>query len=150
VEDLLVHAHSVHHDGVTVKPEDAAGILRDNFAPWVLDLGLVVEEVGEGTAVLRLPWSDRLAREGGAMSGQALMAAADTAVVIAVSGAKGGFVPMTTVQLSTSFMRPVVGKDVLVTVKLGKLGRTLAFADIVMAADGATVAQAGAVYAIIG
>lgn len=133
--------------GVTVKAEE---ILRDNFAPWVLDLGLVVEEVGKGTAVLRLPWSDRLAREGGALSGQALMAAADTAVVIAVSGAKGGFVPMTTVQLNTSFQRPVMGTDVLVDVEVTKLGRTLAFAEVDMTADSATVAHASAVYAIIG
>jgi uncharacterized protein (TIGR00369 family) len=140
-----VHALSVHHDGV--KPEE---ILRDNFAPWVLDLGLVPEEVGDGTAVLRLPWSDRLAREGGALSGQALMAAADTAVVLAVSGARGSFVPMTTVQLSTTFQRPVTGRDVLVRAELSKLGRTLAFAEIDMTADGRTVAHASAVYAIIG
>jgi uncharacterized protein (TIGR00369 family) len=142
-----MHAISVHHVGMTVKPDE---ILRDNFAPWVLDLGLVPEEVGDGTAVLRLPWNERLAREGGALSGQALMAAADTAVVLAVSGAKGGFVPMTTVQLNTSFQRPVVGKDVLVRVELSKLGRTLAFAEIDMAVDSATVAHASAVYAIIG
>ncbi|WP_346045030.1 PaaI family thioesterase [Actinomadura chokoriensis] len=132
---------------MTVKPDE---ILRDNFAPWVLDLGLVPEEVGDGTAVLRLPWNDRLAREGGALSGQALMAAADTAVVLAVAGAKGGFVPMTTVQLNTSFQRPVVGKDVLVHVELSKLGRSLAFAEIDMTVDSATVAHASAVYAIIG
>ncbi|WUH98204.1 PaaI family thioesterase [Spirillospora sp. NBC_00431] len=132
---------------MTVKPEE---ILRANFAPWVLELGLVPEEVGEDGAVLRLPWSDRLAREGGALSGQALMAAADTAVVIAVSAAKGGFVPMTTVQLSTSFQRPVVGRDVLVEARLTKLGRTLAFADIAMTADSKIVAHASAVYAIIG
>ncbi|MFI0372653.1 PaaI family thioesterase [Actinomadura sp. 1N219] len=132
---------------MTVKPEE---ILRDNFAPWVLELGLVPEEVGEDGAVLRLPWSERLAREGGALSGQALMAAADTAVVIAVSAAKGAFVPMTTVQLSTSFQRPVVGRDVLVHARLTKLGRTLAFAEIGMTADSKIVAQATAVYAIIG
>ncbi|MER7547960.1 PaaI family thioesterase [Actinomadura sp.] len=132
---------------MTVKPDE---ILRDNFAPWVLDLGLVPEEVGDGTAVLRLPWSDRLAREGGALSGQALMAAADTAVVLAVSGAKGGFVPMTTVQLSTTFQRPVKGQDVLVSVELSKLGRTMAFAEVDMTADSVTVAHASAVYAIIG
>ncbi|TDD25801.1 PaaI family thioesterase [Actinomadura sp. KC06] len=133
--------------GVTVKPEE---ILRDNFAPWVLELGLVPEEVGEDGAVLRLPWSERLAREGGALSGQALMAAADTTVVIAVSAAKGAFVPMTTVQLSTSFQRPVVGRDVLVHARLTKLGRTLAFAEIDMTADSKIVAHATAVYAIIG
>ncbi|TDD73993.1 PaaI family thioesterase [Actinomadura rubrisoli] len=135
---------------MTLKPADGDKILRDNFAPWVLELGLVVEEVGEGTAVLRLPWSERLAREGGGMSGQALMAAADTAVVIAVAGARGGFVPMTTVQLSASFQRPVTGRDVLVAVTISKLGRTLAFADVTLAVDSATVAQASAVYAIMG
>ncbi|WP_131735581.1 PaaI family thioesterase [Actinomadura roseirufa] len=137
---------------MTLKPADGEKILRENFAPWVLELGLSVEEVGDGTAVLRLPWSDRLAREGGGLSGQAMMAAADTAVVIAVSGARGGFVPMTTVQLSTSFQRPVVGRDVLVSVRVTKLGRTLAFADVTLVADGdsAVVAQASAVYAIMG
>jgi acyl-coenzyme A thioesterase PaaI-like protein len=84
------------------------------------------------------------------LSGQALMAAADTAVVLAVSGAKGGFVPMTTVQLNTTFQRPVVGRDVLVSVALSKLGRTMAFAEIDMTVDSVTVAHASAVYAIIG
>ncbi|WP_242909159.1 PaaI family thioesterase [Actinomadura terrae] len=137
---------------MTLQPVDGDKILRENFAPWVLDLGLVVEEVGDGSAVLRLPWSERLAREGGALSGQAMMAAADTGVVVAVAGAKGGYVPMTTVQLNTSFQRPVVGRDVLVAVRLTKLGRTLAFADVTLSSDGdpAVVAHASAVYAIMG
>lgn len=128
---------------------DGDRILADNFAPWVRDLGLTVEETGPDWATLRLPWSDRLAREGGAMSGQALMAAADTATVIAVSAARGGFVPMTTVQLSTTFQRPVLGADVLVTARLTKLGRTMAFADITMTAKGAIVAHATTVYALL-
>jgi len=141
----------VHHGEVTLKPADGDKILRDNFAPWVLDLGLTVEELGERQATLRLPWSDRLAREGGAMSGQALMAAADTTTVIAISAAKGGFGPMTTVQQSTTFQRPIIGKDVLVTARITKLGRTLAFVDVVMIADGesAPAAQATTVYAIL-
>ncbi|WP_229802992.1 PaaI family thioesterase [Planobispora rosea] len=143
-----------------MKPADGDRILSDNFAPWVRDLGLVVEELGERHAVLRLPWSDRLAREGGGMSGQALMAAADTATVIAISSARGGFVPMTTVQQSTTFQRPIVGEDVLVEARVTKLGRTLAFADITLTAaahaagDAAGVpapaAHATAVYAILG
>jgi uncharacterized protein (TIGR00369 family) len=134
---------------MTMTPDEGDRILRDNFAPWVQDLGLIVEEVGDGRATLRLPWSDRLAREGGGLSGQALMAAADTATVIAVSGARGGFVPMTTVQQSTTFQRPVVGKDVLVEVRITKLGRTLAFADVTMTAGGATAATASTVYALL-
>jgi acyl-coenzyme A thioesterase PaaI-like protein len=137
---------------MTMNPEDGDEILRDNFAPWVLDLGLTVETLTSGQAVLRLPWSDRLAREGGGLSGQALMAAADTATVIAVAAARGGFVPMTTVQQSTTFQRPVVGKDVLVSVVITKLGRTLAFADVTMTADGAAdpAAHATTVYALLG
>jgi uncharacterized protein (TIGR00369 family) len=142
----------VHHDGVTLNPADGDKILRDNFAAWVLDLGLKVEEIGERQATLRLPWSHRLAREGGGMSGQALMAAADTATVIAISAARGGFGPMTTVQQSTTFQRPVIGKDVLVTARITKLGRTLAFAEVAMVAAGesAPAAQATTVYAILG
>lgn len=128
---------------------DGDAILAGNFAPWVLELGLTVQEAGADFATLRLPWSDRLAREGGAMSGQALMAAADTATVIAISSAKGSFGPMTTVQLSTTFQRPVIGKDVLITSRLTKLGRSLAFAEITMTAGDALVAQATTVYAIL-
>ncbi|MGW6395036.1 PaaI family thioesterase [Streptomyces sp. NPDC055103] len=130
----------------------AEKILADNFAPWVLDLGLSVDSVDGAGAVLRLPWSGRLAREGGGLSGQALMAAADTATVIAVAAARGGFVPMTTVQQSITFQRAVVGSDVLVRARLTKTGKRMAFADITMTADGTeeTAAHATAVYALLG
>lgn len=131
---------------------DGDRVLADNFAPWVQDLGLRVEETGAKHAVLRLPWSDRLAREGGALSGQALMAAADTATVIALSAARGSYGPMTTVQQSTTFQRPVVDADVLVHARVTKLGRSLAFVDVTMTADGAAepAAHATTVYALLG
>ncbi|MEV5498540.1 PaaI family thioesterase [Nonomuraea fuscirosea] len=133
-------------------PENAEAILRQYFAPWIQRLGLRVEEVGERHAVVRLPWSDDLAREGGGLSGQAMMAAADTATVVAISSARGGFVPMTTVQQSTTFQRPVVGRDVLLDVRITKLGRTLAFTEITLTAEGGdeVVARASTVYALLG
>ncbi|MET9904342.1 PaaI family thioesterase [Streptomyces sp. NPDC006446] len=136
----------------TLTLAEADKILADNFAPWVLDLGLSVAELDGHRAVLRLPWSARLAREGGGLSGQALMAAADTATVIAVSAARGAFVPMTTVQQSTSFQRAVTDADVLIEAVLTKLGRRMAFADITMTAEGSTeiAARASTVYAILG
>ncbi|MFF0200751.1 PaaI family thioesterase [Streptomyces sp. NPDC005017] len=137
---------------MTMTTADADKILSANFASWVLELGLTVEALGDQRAVLRLPWSSTLAREGGALSGQALMAAADTATVIAVSAARGGFVPMTTVQQSTSFQRAVTGSDVLVEAVLTKLGRRTAFAEIAMtdAASGELAAKASTVYALLG
>ncbi|UUN27487.1 PaaI family thioesterase [Streptomyces sp. FIT100] len=137
---------------MTLTPAEADKILSDNFAPWVLDLGLTVVETGDLHAVLRLPWSDRLAREGGALSGQALMAAADTATVIAVSSARGAFVPMTTVQQSTTFQRAVAGADVLVDARISKLGKRMAFAEITLTAEGTDepAARASTVYALLG
>ncbi len=141
-----------HNRPVTLTTAEADKILTDNFAPWVLALGLTVAETGERHAVLRLPWSDALARDGGGLSGQAMMAAADTATVIAVSAARGGYGPMTTVQQSTSFQRPVVGADLLVRVDISKLGKRMAFADITMTAEGQEepAARASTVYALLG
>ena len=137
---------------MTMTTGEADKILSDNFAPWVLTLGLRVESLGEDGATLRLPWSQTLAREGGGLSGQALMAAADTATVIAVSAARGAFVPMTTVQQSTSFQRAVADSDVLIQAVLTKLGRRMAFADITMTAErtGELAARASTVYALLG
>ncbi|MEC4020728.1 PaaI family thioesterase [Streptomyces sp. H27-D2] len=134
---------------MTLTVDEANKLLADHFAPWVQDLGLTVSATGERHAVLRLPWSDRLAREGGALSGQALMAAADTATVIAVSAARGGYGPMTTVQQSTSFQRAVLAADVVIDARVTKLGRTLAFVDITLTADGDAEpsARASTVYA---
>ncbi|MET7479429.1 PaaI family thioesterase [Streptomyces sp. NPDC005648] len=137
---------------MTMTTAEADKILSANFAPWVLELGLRVESVGHDRALLRLPWSDRLSREGGGLSGQALMAAADTATVIAVSAARGAYGPMTTVQQSTSFQRAVTGSDVLIEAVLTKLGRRTAFADITMTDDGTgeLAARASTVYALLG
>lgn len=137
---------------MTMTTAEADKILSANFAPWVLELDLSVQDLGEGRATLRLPWSAALAREGGALCGQALMASADTATVIAVSAARGAFVPMTTVQQSTSFQRAVTESDVLITAVLTKLGRRMAFADISMTAErtGELAAHASTVYALMG
>ncbi|MFI6273786.1 PaaI family thioesterase [Streptomyces sp. NPDC050988] len=137
---------------MTLTTADADKILSVNFAPWVLELGLKIEELREARAVLRLPWSGRLAREGGSLSGQALMAAADTATVIAVSAARGAYGPMTTVQQSTTFQRAVTDADVLVEAVVTKLGRRMAFADVTMTAEGTEeiAARASTVYALLG
>lgn len=137
---------------MTMTAAEADKILADNFAPWVLALGLSVEALGEDRAILRMPWSQALAREGGALSGQALMAAADTATVIAVSAARDAYGPMTTVQQSTTFQRAVTGSDVLIEAVVTKLGRRMAFADITMTAEGSgeIAAHANTVYALLG
>ena len=131
--------------------QGAQDLLAANFAAWVRDLALSVESVGEGRAVLRMPYSDRLVRVGGTVCGQALMSAADTAMVIALSASFGEFKPVTTVSQNVSFMRPVTGKDVLAEARVIWLGRTLAFGEILLTADGddRPAAHATTTYAIL-
>ena len=125
--------------------------LDDLFAPWVKALRLSPERVVPGEAVLRLPFDERLCREGGTICGQALMAAADTAMVIAVASHAGGFRPMTTVSQNTSFMRAVSGGDVIVTARVLKPGRTLTFGEIELASasDGKLAAHVTTTYALL-
>ena len=117
-------------------PEQGQAVLAENFAPWVQALGLSVSACDEGSATLRLPFDASLVRVGGTLCGQALMSAADTAMVIAISSALGGFRPMATVSQNISFMRPVTAKDVIITARVLKPGKTLVFGEIEMRAEG--------------
>lgn len=128
----------------------AQGWLESLFAPWVQALDLRIERLSPGEAVLRLPFSTALAREGGTICGQALMAAADTAMVFAIAEQLGEFRPMTTVSLNTSFLRAVAGGDVTVTARVLKPGRTLVFGEVSLAgADGRLAAHATTTYALL-
>ena len=83
----------------------------DHFAPWVLVMGLRMDEVKNDSVVLRLPYSTGLSRSGGTLCGQAMMAAADTAFVVALIQHYGAFNPCTTVLMSSSFLKPLSNSD---------------------------------------
>jgi uncharacterized protein (TIGR00369 family) len=121
-------------------------------APYVKALGLKVAR-HEGNAVtVMLPITPALVHGGGVVCGQAVMAAADTAMVVALSAVLGGFKPMTTVQLNTSFLRaiPAVTPELTLVCTVLRHGRTLAFGEIeVMTPDGRLAAHATTTYAFL-
>ena len=122
------------------------------FAPWVKDLGLRVEEIRPGFVRVRLPNNARLNRVGGILSGQAMMAVADTAMVFAVRSALRGEADIATVQQSTSFFRAVADTDLLCEAQVTKEGRSMMFGDCTLYAEGQRekpAAQATLVYAVI-
>ena len=125
--------------------------LREVFAPWVRELELRVIAAVPGEVTLALPVAPRHVHAGGVMSGQTLMAAADSAMVLAVSSKLGAFRPMTTVQLQTSFLRPVApgAGDATVVAKVLRLGKTLAFGEIQITSGGALAAHATTTYALL-
>lgn len=121
-------------------------------APWVAELGLRVLRAGSGEVVLALPVAACLVHGGGVLCGQAMMAAADTAMILAIASKLGGFKPMTTVQLQTSFLRPIAGDsgEVQVVARVLRLGRNLVFGDIQIAnAQGELAAHATTTYALL-
>jgi uncharacterized protein (TIGR00369 family) len=130
--------------------EQAQAVLAANFAPWVQDLGLRVESVGPDSALLRLPFAERLVRVGGVVCGQALMAAADTACVLALAASFGEFRPVATVAQNISLLRPVTNDDLLVEARVVRRGRTLAYCEAWLRAarDGREAAHASATFAL--
>ena len=87
---------------------------------------------------------------GGVLCGQAVMAAADTAMILAIATQLGGFKPMTTVQLQTSFLRTIPGDagSVRVVARVLRRGRKLVFGEVHLSdAHGALAAHATTTYA---
>ena len=93
-----------------------------------------------------MAFSERLCRAGGIVCGQALMALADTAMVIAIVAANRGFRPMTTVDQTTHFLKAVASSDVLADARVVRLGRTMSFGRVTLfsAADSKPVARSQA------
>ncbi|CAL78692.1 putative thioesterase superfamily protein [Bradyrhizobium sp. ORS 278] len=136
--------------------DQARRILDDVFAPWIRDLALTVQDItpsaqGEPGAILRMPFSSRLCRDNGVVCGQALMAFADTAMVIAMVTASGGYRPMTTVDQTTHFMRAVVTSDVLAEARVVRMGRTMSFGRVTLtsASDGKPAAMVSSAFAML-
>mgnify|MGYP000994446580 CR=1 FL=1 len=123
--------------------------LADYFAPWVQALGLKVESIDDDGVCLRLPQNEQLSRVGGMLCGQAMMAAADTAMVLALIRHFGEFRPCTTVQLNTSFLKPLSGQDALIMARVLRAGKSLAFGEIDLrgAQDGKSVCRSSTTYA---
>jgi uncharacterized protein (TIGR00369 family) len=130
--------------------DDAARMGDEVLAPWVRELGLRVTAIGGGEATLVLPFDARLTRVGGMVCGQAMMAAADTAMVFAVASHFGALRPCTTVSLNTSFLRPVSNADLTVIGRVLRAGKSLAFGEVELRdAEGRLAAHATTTYALL-
>ena len=140
----------------------AAGrLMTEVLAPWVQDLGLLIEgleasrPVGAAIdwqpgALLRLPFAPKNCRDGGVVCGQALMALADTAMVFACAAAWNGYRPMTTIDQTMHFLRPV-NFDVIADARVVRVGRTTTFGRVTIAsaADKRPVAMVSCAYALL-
>jgi uncharacterized protein (TIGR00369 family) len=134
-----------------MQKETLQSALAEYFAPWVQALGLQVEAFDAESVTLRLPQNPQLSRVGGMLCGQAMMAAADTAMVLALINQFGEFRPCTTVQMNSSFLKPLSNQDALVQARVVRAGKSLAFGEIDIrgAADGKSASRASVTYALL-
>jgi len=140
--------------------EAAGRLLIDTLPPWMQDLGLLVEAIEAGRppgapsdwqpgAVIRLPFSSKLGR-GGVMCPQALMAMSDTAMILACAAAWNGYRPVSVVDQTMHFLRPV-NFDVLADARIIRVGRTTSFGRVLLssAIDRRPVGMVSSAYAML-
>ena len=123
---------------------------QKNFAPWVQDLDLTVIDASGEHVILAMQPGERLNRQGGIVAGQALMAAVDTAMVLAIWSSCGEAIPCATVDMNTSFLKPATNVELTVTANVIRRGRSIVFAraEITSSKDNKLVVTATGTYAL--
>jgi uncharacterized protein (TIGR00369 family) len=124
-------------------------LLQSQF-PHFEDSRFRVEEVGEMTARVRLPYHERHLRPGETISGPSLMTLADTAMYVAVLAMIGPQLLAVTTSLNINFLRKPAKSDVIAECRILKLGSRLAVGEVTMYSEGdeSPVAHATVTYSI--
>lgn len=100
--------------------------------------GFSVAGLDAGAARVRMPYSPKVLRFGGTISGPALMALADFAMYLAVLTAYDyeDAVRAVTTTMNTSFLRLPGQADIVAHARIQKPGRRLCFLEVTLHSDG--------------
>ncbi len=115
--------------------DELANLIRDGV-PLVGGMGVIVETVGEGTVRLRLPYREDFVRPGGTVTGPALFALADVALYGAVLSLIGRVELAVTTSMTVNFLRRPAPVAVVAEARILKLGKRLAYGEILLWSDG--------------
>lgn len=130
--------------------DQAKAIFHDLFSPRDQQLNLQFLDVGGDVIRIRMPLHDSFYRVGKVVSGQTLLGLADSVMVLTISSHFGGYRNMATINQSANFMKPISNADVIATGRLLRVGKTMAFGEVILAADGGTPAvQVQSAYALL-
>ena len=105
---------------VTVTNENVVDTYEYIFAPWVKAMGLTKLRASKGTAEALLPQNPALQWASGAICGQAVMAAIDTVVSLAMLTTERA--PKGTASQNTQFLLPASGDDLRIEANVLKFG----------------------------
>ncbi|HCP01387.1 MAG: thioesterase [Alphaproteobacteria bacterium] len=132
-----------------ITPE-AFNDLTDRELPIAANCGFRAEEIGDGAARVRAPFSAYLTRPGGTISGPVMMALTDFGMYAALMGAIGPVELAVTTNLNINFLRLPAPVDVIAHCSVIKLGRRLAVIEVTLYSEGdsAPIAHATGTYSI--
>tara|TARA_R110000772_G_scaffold267933_1_gene393190 strand:- start:38823 stop:39242 length:420 start_codon:yes stop_codon:yes gene_type:complete len=118
--------------------------------PFAHEVGMRADDIGEGTAVLRMPASARQLRPGGTVSGPAMMALADAAMYAALLGRIGPVKLAVTTSFNANFLHRPEPADLIAEASVLKLGKRLAVIEVTVHSEGfdAAVAHMTGTYSI--
>jgi acyl-coenzyme A thioesterase PaaI-like protein len=146
---------------VSFSLQTAGRLMTKIFPQWVQDLALLVESIEtvrppgappdwQPGATVRLPYSRKVCSDGAAVCTQALMVLADTAMVLACSAAWNGYRPMTSIDQTTHFLRPV-NFDVVADARVVRIGRNASFGRVMLlnAVNRRPIGMAASAYAVL-
>jgi uncharacterized protein (TIGR00369 family) len=118
--------------------------------PLAATFDFTVEELGEGTARVRVPFRDEFGRLGGTVSGPVQMALADYAMYGAIMSVVEKGELAVTATLNINFLRRPEPRDVIAEAQLIRCGKRLAYGEVMLFSDGnpEPVAHVTATYAL--
>ena len=113
-------------------PNEAQTLLTTVTAPWIKDLDLKVDSISDWKCKFTLNYSKKLVRAGDIICGQAIVSAADTAMIVAVISAIGEYQEITTVDISCKYLRPLLRGGGSIETEILKLGKRLVVGRIIV------------------
>ncbi len=115
--------------------KEIQAIIREGV-PMAEDIDFRVDEVSAERAVARVPFSSRLVRPGGTLSGPTMMALADAAMYAVILAARGRVEMAVTSNLNINFIQKPQPVDLVAEAILLKLGKRLAFCEVRLTSEG--------------
>jgi uncharacterized protein (TIGR00369 family) len=122
-------------DPPKTSPDAFNRLVHDEMA-FAAYLGIRAEKIGLGTATVRLPYRADLVRLGGAVSGPAIMALADSAMYAVVMSIDEAGAQALTSSMHTHFLRGAFGCDIVAEARMLKGGRRLVICEVFVYAEG--------------
>jgi uncharacterized protein (TIGR00369 family) len=120
-------------------------------SPYVAHLGMRLDEMQPGRAILSLPFSKQIVTVGSIVHGGAIASLIDTAAMVAAwsGSALPETVRGTTVGMSVTYLAPASQEDIRAVASVLRQGRSLVYLDVeVLGATGTLVAKGLVTYKI--